>query len=67
MQLFQSLWGWDGSLEAASDRAANQGFDGLECNVAHACLQPLPPDEVRRNESNGSSPSSFSTRRRQAS
>ena len=48
MQLFQSLWGWDGSLEAASDRAANQGFDGLECNVAHACLQPLPPDEVRQ-------------------
>ena len=48
MQLFQSLWGWDGSLDAASDRAANQGFDGLECNVAHACLQPLPPDEVRQ-------------------
>ena len=48
MQLFQSLWGWDGSLEAASNRAENQGFDGLECNVAHACLQPLPPAEVRQ-------------------
>ncbi|MEC8442325.1 MAG: sugar phosphate isomerase/epimerase [Cyanobacteriota bacterium] len=48
MQLFQSLWGWDGSLEAASERAANQGFDGLECNVAHSCLQPLSPDEVRQ-------------------
>ena len=48
MQLFRSLWGWDGSLEAASDRAESQGFDGLECNVEHACLAPLPPEEVRQ-------------------
>ena len=48
MQLFQSLWGWHGSLEAASERAARQGFDGLECNIDHACMEPLPPDEVRQ-------------------
>ena len=48
VQLFQSLWGWDDSLEAALDRAASQGFDGLECNIDHACMEPLPPDEVRQ-------------------
>jgi len=46
VHLFQSLWGWEGSLEGASVRAERQGFDGLECNIDHACMEPLPPDEV---------------------
>ena len=46
--LLQSLWGWNGSLESASSRASTHGFDGLECNVVHSCLERIDAAEVRQ-------------------
>ena len=40
--LFHSLWGFEGSLEAAIDRAQNRGFDGLELNLRHPVLLERP-------------------------
>ena len=36
--LFHSLWGFEGSLEAALVRAQSRGFDGLELNLRHPVL-----------------------------
>ena len=46
--LLQSLWGWNGSFESASSRASTHGFDGLECNVVHPCLQGIDATDVRQ-------------------
>ena len=40
--LFHSLWGFEGSLEAAIDRAQTRGFDGLELNLRHPVLLERP-------------------------
>jgi len=40
--LFNSLWGFEGSLEAAIDRAQTRGFDGLELNLRHPVLLERP-------------------------
>ena len=40
--LFQSLWGFEGSLEAAMARARSRGFDGLELNLRHPVLADRP-------------------------
>ena len=39
--LFHTLWGWPGSLEAASRYAQQAGFDGLEANLEHPCFKGL--------------------------
>ena len=46
--VFKTLWGWNGSLGAAAKRALVQGFDGLECNVAHPCLQGVGAADVQK-------------------
>jgi sugar phosphate isomerase/epimerase len=40
--LFHSLWGFEGSLEAAIDLAQSRGFDGLELNLRHPVLLECP-------------------------
>ena len=40
--LFHSLWGFEGSLEAALVRARARGFDGLELNLRHPVLLGRP-------------------------
>lgn len=40
--LFQSLWGYDGDLQAAIVRAMQHGFDGLEANLGHRALREHP-------------------------
>jgi sugar phosphate isomerase/epimerase len=37
--LFFSLWGFQGSLALALEMAERGGFDGLELNIRHPCLQ----------------------------
>jgi sugar phosphate isomerase/epimerase len=37
--LFFSLWGFQGSLALALEMAERAGFDGLELNIRHPCLQ----------------------------
>jgi len=44
--LFHSLWGFEGSLEAAIERARAQGFDGLELNLRHPVLADRPLADV---------------------
>ena len=39
--LFQSLWGFGGTLAGAIRRAAVHGFDGLEANLQHPALVAL--------------------------
>jgi len=39
LQLFQSLWGFQGDLEQAIKRASVLGFDGLEVNLQHPALR----------------------------
>jgi sugar phosphate isomerase/epimerase len=50
--LFHSLWGFEGSLEAAIGRAQSRGFDGLELNLRHPVLLERPladaADQVRQ-------------------
>ena len=46
--LFKTLWGWSDSLDLASERAQREGFDGLEVNLDHPCLESMPAVEVRR-------------------
>jgi len=45
--LFQSLWGFSGTLEQAIARAKTLGFDGLECNLHHPALASGAPQAVR--------------------
>ena len=40
--LFHSLWGFEGSLEAALAQARDRGFDGLELNLRHPVLLGRP-------------------------
>ena len=47
--LFKTLWGWSGSLEQACTRAAADGFDGLELNIDHPCLQELDFSAIRHS------------------
>ena len=44
--LFHTLWGWPGSLEAASRYAKQAGFDGLEANLEHPCFKGWRPEDV---------------------
>ena len=44
--LFHSLWGFEGRLEAAMDRARSRGFDGLELNLRHPVLLDRPLAEA---------------------
>ena len=44
--LFHSLWGFEGSLEAAIERARARGFDGLELNLRHPVLADRPLVDV---------------------
>ena len=48
MLVLQSLWGWFESLRSAAEQASTHGFDGLECNVMHPCLQGVDAAEVRQ-------------------
>ena len=45
--LFHTLWGWQGSLEAASHYAKQAGFDGLEANLEHPCIKSWRAGEVQ--------------------
>ena len=45
--LFHTLWGWQGSLEAASQYAQQSGFDGLEANLEHPCIKGWRANEVQ--------------------
>jgi sugar phosphate isomerase/epimerase len=45
--MFQSLWGFSGTLEQAIARAKALGFDGLEANLQHPSLGARPPQAVR--------------------
>lgn len=48
MLVFKTLWGWNGSLGSAAEQAFVQGFDGLECNVAHPCLRGVAAADVQQ-------------------
>ena len=52
--LFRTLWGWNGSLDQALKRSAATGFDGIEINLDHACLETVSSsqllEELRRFE-----------------
>ena len=43
-----SLWGFKGDLAAAITTARHHGFDGLEANLRHPALAPLPAEQVRQ-------------------
>ena len=43
-----SLWGFEGDLAAAITTARRHGFDGLEANLRHPALAPLPAEQVRQ-------------------
>lgn len=45
--VLQSLWGFEGSLAAAIERAQRHGFDGLEVNVDHPALRSQSAASVR--------------------
>ena len=45
--LFHTLWGWPGSLEAASRYAQQARFDGLEANLEHPCFKDWRAEEVQ--------------------
>ena len=47
MLLFQSLWGFSGTLERAIARAKTLGFEGLECNLHHPALASGTPHAIR--------------------
>ena len=44
--LFQSLWGFCGTLEQAIARALSSGFDGLEVNLRHPALKQRDPQQI---------------------
>ncbi len=44
--VLQSLWGFQGSLVEAIERARQHGFDGLEANLCHPALAGLEPAVV---------------------
>ena len=46
LRVFQTLWGWTGSFNEASQCAAETDFDGLECNLDHPCLRDTSAAEV---------------------
>ena len=50
--LFRTLWGWPGSLDQALHRSAATGFDGIEINLDHPCLETVSssqlPEALRR-------------------
>ena len=39
--LFQTLWGWRGSFDQALQRSGATGFDGIEVNLDHPCLETV--------------------------
>ena len=45
--LFHTLWGWQASLEAASQYAQQSGFDGLEANLEHPCIKGWRPETCK--------------------
>ena len=45
--LFKTLWGWSASLEQACAAAAIDGFDGLEINLDHPCLQVVESADIQ--------------------
>ncbi len=45
--LFQSLWGFGGSLAEAIERSRSDGFDGLELNLHHSAVKGLKAQAVR--------------------
>ena len=46
--LFKTLWGWTDSLDQACEFSQREGFDGLEVNLDHPCLEALSTSEIRR-------------------
>ena len=46
--LFKTLWGWVDSLDQALECSQREGFDGLEVNIDHPCLEPLSAAALRR-------------------
>jgi sugar phosphate isomerase/epimerase len=48
LRLFQSLWGFSGTLDQAITRAKGLGFDGLEANLRHPALCSDSPHVVRQ-------------------
>lgn len=47
LTILQTLWGFSGDLEAAIQRAHQNGFDGIEANIFHPALSACPADAVR--------------------
>ena len=47
VRLFRTLWGWTGSLEAASRNAAESGFDGIELNLDHPSFSAVDPSALQ--------------------
>ncbi|MBP81613.1 MAG: xylose isomerase [Acidiferrobacteraceae bacterium] len=46
--LFKTLWGWADSLDKACECSHREGFDGLEVNLDHPCLEAVPAAAIRR-------------------
>ena len=46
--LFKTLWGWVDSLDQALECSQHEGFDGLEVNIDHPCLEPVSAAALRR-------------------
>ena len=45
--LFKTLWGWVDSLDQALECSQREGFDGLEVNIDHPCLEPVSAAALR--------------------
>ncbi|AII43780.1 hypothetical protein KR100_10455 [Synechococcus sp. KORDI-100] len=44
--LFQTLWGWRGSFDQALQRSGATGFDGIEINLDHPCLETVSSSDL---------------------
>ena len=56
LQLFRTLWGWQGDYATAAREAAEAGFDGLEGPPPEPCLARLHPPGSRSRPVLPSSP-----------
>jgi len=49
--LFKTLWGWADSLDKACECSHREGFDGLEVNLDHPCLEAVPAAATPQEQS----------------
>jgi len=47
LKIFKTLWGWKGSFDEACRSCADDGFDGVEVNLDHPCLEGMTPKALK--------------------